>query len=1194
MSDPDVQPDASPDAGDDLRAAVFAGAGQSTQPPRPCEHCDHAPSDLSAAATPLEVDLRALQTAASSAHTFIGAYRELLSKHQQAVRALIRARRHNEELHAQARPPWDMARAFVDFAQHRYDVSQERVRQVEQQEADTRQVNEQLRDELKELAALKLRYSILEETSADAYARLLQYTVSVERCPFSERGPPRVVWSTLFRPTKVCRSYSAWQSVPRACKVTRDKPLPVAKSPRSPHPLTQDLLNVCDERDRFHQELKELQPRLDTAESSRDTVLQDLFQLQQKHADLRKSHTDLERYYSQWKARAEDLDRENRQLRRDLDHARRPRDRSTLGRENYQLRRDLDRARRRLDDSALGQENRRLRRDLDQARQQLAGSAAAAGLLAARLEIHVRGEKIAELESLLAKANERRAQLHRVHERTVDKLDSANRTVQGLRRDLESHRGSRHTDRLQAAKRRIQELTQELDSLCGDGGHARLQTAERKVEDLTRELNSARRQHAQAEDSLQGAQEACRKVNAERGHLIKDRDDAVQSLKHVQSRVSHHEAEIAKLRQEQGKIATQVAQLTAQLGQLSQDRDAAVSKRDEAIHEGQKYYESHRDILAQIADMQHSYRLVRQDFDRVQDQQDSLRQERQDLLSSYASIAGEQDCALDRLASIASTALHGTPAERGGQVAPPAPDAHLSRKRSRSPSPSSADPNSSPPKRARPSPHPAATGSSASVPDPSPGGDPCTRRSGRIRSTSGSGEFRAPSPCNCSPVTPQSRPPVVDSDRPEVSPAAAASVSGDPESSSPVVGADGFGAEPRTTSAAQTSKSAVASEDSDAIFDASDDESSQADATGSPPADSGEPDAIFEDSDDERLQVALARSRSDARPRAGARRRSSSSVPDDGSGSAAIPIVLDRSDDIDGATESVSTESLGDPASPRASAEASTTFQPFAPVSEFVPGLHQSRDIPRSAIVPWEPAQIRVLPLDTITPRILISQKVLPPGWLFPKRTGRAGQLDPVLYLPELITERNVTDLYLDDSWEALDLDSTKPLTFDPDLCPPLAAITDEFLALAKDHMQAIWESTHSFPIPRSKQTAEPWAASFYSGRKNRSSHAREKFRAWEDRVFELIRRTGCCDLDVLLDPVFLRFPQQSEETTWFPGREALAEGRPAPKSLKAALRDCDQASAWRNHYRMNPGSHPALKIRRLRLKFTPSDPPAQ
>ncbi|KAE8968422.1 hypothetical protein PR001_g27796, partial [Phytophthora rubi] len=262
-----------------------------------------------------------------------------------------------------------------------------------------------------------------------------------------------------------------------------------------------------------------------------------------------------------------------------------------------------------------------------------------------------------------------------------------------------------------------------------------------------------------------------------------------------------------------------------------------------------------------------------------------------------------------------------------------------------------------------------------------------------------------------------------------------------------------------------------------------------------------------------------------------------------------VPIVLDRSDEIDGATESVSTESLADPVSPGASAEAAATFQPFAPVSDFVPGLHQSRDISRSDVVPWDSAQIRVLTLDTITPRILISQKVLPPGWLFPKRTGRAGQLDPVLYLPELITERNVTDLYLDDPWKVLDLDSTKPLTFDPDRCPPLATITDEFLALAKDHKQAIWESTHSFPIPRSKQTAEPWAASFYSGLKNRSSHAREKFRAWEDQVFELIRRTGCCDLVILLDRVFLRFPQQSEEATWFPGREALIEeAAPLPR----------------------------------------------
>ncbi|KAE8892603.1 hypothetical protein PF003_g23170 [Phytophthora fragariae] len=799
----------------------------------------------------------------------------------------------------------------------------------------------------------------------------------------------------------------------------------MAKSPLPPHPLTQDLLNVCDEKDRLHQELKELQPRLDTAESSRDTVLQDLFQLQQKHADLRKSHTDLERYYPQWKARAEDLDHENRQLRRDLDHARRPRDRSALGQENYQLRRDLDRARRRLDDSALSQENRRLRRDLDQVHQQLAGSAAAADLQAARLEIHVRGEKIAELERLLAKANDRRAQLHRVHERTVDKLDSANRTVQGLRRDLDSLRGGRHTDRLQAAQRQIQQLTQELDPLRGDSSHGRLRAAERKVEDLTRELNSVRRQHAKAEDSLQGAQEACRGLNAERDRLIQDRDDAVQSLKHVNSRASHHEAEIAQvgrirqerdefqqerdqLRQEQAKIATRVTELTAQLDQLSQDRDAAVSKRDEAIREGQKYYDSNRDLLAQIADMQHSYRLVRQDFDRVQDQQDSLRQERQNLLSSYASMTGELDCALDRLAFIASTALYGTPTERDGRAASPTPEVRSSLKRSRSPSPSSADSGSSSRKRARPDPASADADASASVPDPSPGSDvpallpflaadlpaeeggsdyefPGSDPSSSgdesdVGSTHSSMGVETPSP-RASPVPGDStasaalpdpanlelrpsatapspgisptRLPVVESDGPAVDPAAAVSTNGDPEASSPVVDVDGSGAsEPRTTSVAQTPRSPVSSEDSDAIFDASDDGSSQADGPSSPPPDSAEPDAIFEDSDDERLQVALARSRSDARPRAGARRRSSSSVPGDGSGSAAIPIVLDRSDEIGDATESVSTESLADPASPEASAEATVTFQPFAPVSDFVPGLHQSRDIPRSDVVP--------------------------------------------------------------------------------------------------------------------------------------------------------------------------------------------------------------------------------------------------
>jgi len=42
-----------PHAGTPSRAAVIAGEGRSPDPPSPCPHCDHAPSDPSAAATPV-------------------------------------------------------------------------------------------------------------------------------------------------------------------------------------------------------------------------------------------------------------------------------------------------------------------------------------------------------------------------------------------------------------------------------------------------------------------------------------------------------------------------------------------------------------------------------------------------------------------------------------------------------------------------------------------------------------------------------------------------------------------------------------------------------------------------------------------------------------------------------------------------------------------------------------------------------------------------------------------------------------------------------------------------------------------------------------------------------------------------------------------------------------------------------------
>jgi hypothetical protein len=215
---------------------------------------------------------------------------------------------------------------------------------------------------------------------------------------------------------------------------------------------------------------------------------------------------------------------------------------------------------------------------------------------------------------------------------------------------------------------------------------------------------------------------------------------------------------------------------------------------------------------------------------------------------------------------------------------------------------------------------------------------------------------------------------------------------------------------------------------------------------------------------------------------------------------------------------------------------------------------------------------------------------VLRAGWLFPKRVGRVGQLDPALYVPGLITQANVTALYDGEPWEDLDLSSVEPLTFDPAESPRLAAILSSFQIFVEDHRQAIWEATHSFPISKARQKAEAWAAAFYSGRKNRSSHAREKLRVWETQVLAEILQSGRCELDILLDPAFVRFPQLSEDATWFPGREALSEGRAPPSDLKTALEDCNRSAPWRTQFRTDPSAHPSLQVDRLRLKFSPKD----
>ncbi|EGZ18356.1 hypothetical protein PHYSODRAFT_301055 [Phytophthora sojae] len=340
-----------------------------------------------------------------------------------------------------------------------------------------------------------------------------------------------------------------------------------------------------------------------------------------------------------------------------------------------------------------------------------------------------------------------------------------------------------------------------------------------------------------------------------------------------------------------------------------------------------------------------------------------------------------------------------------------------------------------------------------------------------------------------------------------------------------------------------------------------------------------------------------------ARFRSDFRRRDSKSLARSGvssasEGSAAAPIVVENADAVElsgGIDEDTSTVDLDD-SSTGVSLSAALRGEGPGTGGQLTVGSATTDGAAHAGVVatcgfyrggrPLGAVSDRRVNHDTATPRVVIDYQVLSVGWMFPERVGRGGTLDRALYTPELISRVNVEGLYAEEPRQAL---STRPAphTFDLDVSPQLLSIVDGYMDFESDCLQAIWESTHPFPIPKALKRSDPWFASFYTSRKNRSSHVREKYRDRQEQGFEKARRTGCCDLDLWLDPMFARFPQQSEDTTWFTGGEAIAAGRAAPADLVDALADCDRADPWRNHFRTSAGSHPALRIDRLRLKFS-------
>lgn len=129
---------------------------------------------------------------------------------------------------------------------------------------------------------------------------------------------------------------------------------------------------------------------------------------------------------------------------------------------------------------------------------------------------------------------------------------------------------------------------------------------------------------------------------------------------------------------------------------------------------------------------------------------------------------------------------------------------------------------------------------------------------------------------------------------------------------------------------------------------------------------------------------------------------------------------------------------------------------------------------------------------------------------------------------------------------------------------------------------KAYWEAAHHLPI--TEKSDDPFLAKLAIDRKQRRSRAGVYFEQFIEQWLIPLWRSGACDVDVLLDPLFLHFPLARRKPIWYP---KVPDGE--PEDLLSALAAVDEADPWRLQYRVHPDDHPALEVTRLFRKFFPS-----
>ncbi|ETM40422.1 hypothetical protein L914_13617 [Phytophthora nicotianae] len=162
------------------------------------------------------------------------------------------------------------------------------------------------------------------------------------------------------------------------------------------------------------------------------------------------------------------------------------------------------------------------------------------------------------------------------------------------------------------------------------------------------------------------------------------------------------------------------------------------------------------------------------------------------------------------------------------------------------------------------------------------------------------------------------------------------------------------------------------------------------------------------------------------------------------------------------------------------------------PRTEWIPGYRDRCVFHGHDVVPWSAQDIRQTSIVEMDVDLLFHRFAKPMERLFPLR-------DPTPQLEEwrddLMDESNIRDLIESAPWEVL--------------------------------------------APRRR--ASRYLEAFYTDRKQRRSRPGDRWKSFLQQVFIGMLR-GYCDLDLLLDQLFLHFPRQGEVGAWYPGIEDGAD----------------------------------------------------